>query len=270
MLFRTFFANFKAIAILSWKSHLQYRLNFLADVLIQPLITAGVEWVLWRALFVSNQLKSLGDFPAESYYVYAILSGFFSRVGSNWMYEFRMIEEVESGNINQIMIRPMSFYSYYWSQFFTYKLMTILFSLWIPLAVAFTMGWPLHFSRLPWILMSMSLYLWLIYSLSFMMSLLAFKLTKVSSFTVAKNLALWLLSGELFPLDLLPSAVRDVFLQLPFCHAVYIPVAYLTGRIDTLLFYTATAKLVVWCLVFWWVSQKLWSYMVKDYTGTAA
>ena len=270
MSLKTFFSNQGAIALAAWKSHLQYRLNFLADVIIQPVIAAGVEWVLWRALFISNQLTALGSFAPESYYAYAILSGFFSRIGSNWMYEFRMIEEIESGNINQIMIRPISFYAYYWPQFFTYKLMTILFSLWIPLTIAFFMNWPIDLRRLPWILVSMSLYLWLLYSLSFMVSVLAFKLTKVSSFTVAKNLALWLVSGELFPLDLLPTSLRSIFLELPFCHAVYIPVAFLTGRIDHVLFYQASAKLIIWCILFWWISQRFWALIVKNYTGTAA
>ncbi len=65
-------------------------------------------------------------------------------------------------------------------------------------------------------------------SISFLVSCAAFFLNKIHSFTAAKNLALWVISGEIIPLDLMPEPFRTILIALPFSSGVFIPVGYLT------------------------------------------
>lgn len=48
-----------------------------------------------------------------------------------------MIEEIESGTVDGIIVRPISFYEYYFSQLMGYKFITTLTSLLIPLGIMF-------------------------------------------------------------------------------------------------------------------------------------
>lgn len=193
-----------------------------------------------------------------------------ARISVSWMYESRMIDEVDSGSINGLLVRPMSFFEYYLSQLFGYKIITSAFSLVVPIVFVIVMKLPTDLSKLPLALALILYYLVLVHCLSFIVSTLAFHLNRVHSFTMAKNLGLWLLSGELFPLDLLPEPWKSIIINLPFCNAVYIPVGYINGRVsyDLLMhgFYTNTLGL----LFFGFLSWIFWRWGISKYAGTGA
>lgn len=98
-------------------SQLEYRLNYLVDAVIQPSATSLIELTLWLAVFKSSGQTLINGFPFEAYVGYAVWAAFVGRVTSTWMYEFRMMEEIDSGSINSSLVRPMSFFEYYLSQF---------------------------------------------------------------------------------------------------------------------------------------------------------
>lgn len=245
-------------------------MNFITDAIIQPVCTALIELMLWWSIFASTQALEIGGFTRDYYLAYALWAAFVARISVSWMYEFKMIEEVESGSINGLLVRPMNFFEYYLSQLFGYKIITSAFSLLVPIIGVLIFKLPTDFSKLPLALALILYYLVLVHCISFIISTFAFHLTRVHSFTVAKNLGLWLLSGELIPLDLLPEPWKSLVLNLPFCNAVYIPVGYLNGRVsfDLLMhgFYTNT----VGVLFFGFLSWAFWRWGLSKYAGTGA
>jgi ABC-2 type transport system permease protein len=186
------------------------------------------------------------------------------------MYEFRMVEEVESGTINGLLTRPMSFYEYYLSQLMGYKLVTTALSLMVPIIAAQIFDLPTIFTRLPLAILLCLYYLILVHSISFVISCCAFFLNKIRSFTLVKNMALWVLTGELFPLDLMPPGWKEIFIAMPFASGVYIPVGYLTGRVgfEQMIqgFYSVTIAIVALSLFGAW----FWKKGLQTYAGTGA
>lgn len=265
-----FWRRSKALFLFAIQQNLEYRFNYFIDAVAQPIIAAIVELTLWYAVFASSGLTTLGGFQLRDYLAYAFWAAFVSRLSTNWMYEFRMIEEIESGSINSLLVRPLSFYEYYLSQFMGYKAITIVMSLWVPLVAGSIIGFPILHGRIPAVLASLILYLIMVHTLSFCVACFAFKLTKVGSFTMAKNLALWVLSGELFPLDLLPEPTRSILIALPFSNAVYIPVGYLTGRLGFDLWLQGVLSTMAGILVFGLIARGLWQKGVREYAGTGA
>jgi ABC-2 type transport system permease protein len=87
---------------------------------------------------------------------------------------------------------------------------------------------------------------------------------------VAKNLTLWVLSGELFPLDLLPESLRAKIIALPFSCAVYLPVGYITGRIEQPMMLNGFISLFIGIAVLAVLARLLWQSGIKTYTGTGA
>ena len=268
--FAAFWKRNLAFAKLAVVSNLEYRLNYFVDALLQPTFTTGVEILLWYAVFKGADAVSIAGFTREYYLSYALWSAFFARIAASWMYEFRMIEEVESGTINGILTRPMSFYEYYLSQLMGYKIVTTALSLLVPIAAAMIFDLPTDFVRLPLAILLCLYYLILVHAISFIIACCAFFLNKIRSFTLIKNMSLWILTGELFPLDLMPAGWKEVFIAMPFASGVYIPVGYITGRVDTATliqgFYSVTAGIVALSLFGAW----FWRRGLKVYAGTGA
>jgi ABC-2 type transport system permease protein len=260
----------RAYAKLALQSQLEYRLNAFTDWCINPLISTIVELAMWWTMFSAMGVTTLGGFSREYYLSYVNWAVFFSRISANWMYEFRMLQEIESGTINAILARPVSFFEFYLGQFMGYKIFTILFSLGLPAVLAFFVGGTTDFLRLPAAIFLVLVYLVFTYILSFCISTFAFRLTKVSSITVTKNFFIWLASGELFPLDLLPDGIRTITGFFPFSSACYVPVGFLTHRLEWADYWQGLGVTSIWALGLGLIATGLWRSSIRTYTGTGA
>lgn len=274
---KTSFAGFwrrsLGCARLAVLSQLEYRFNLLTDVIVQPVATAAVEIVLWSAIFASataGGATTLGGFTLEYYLSYALWAAFFGRISASWLYEFRMIEEIESGTVNSVLARPISFYEYYLAQLMGYKVLTTVFSLSVPVVISVFLKGSTILSRLPLTLALVFFGLLFVHTISFAVSSFGFFFNRVRAFTYAKNIMLWGLSGELFPLDLVPEPYRSWVIALPFSSFVYIPVGYLTGRLEigSVLngFFSVTCGLLIMGVL----STLLWRAGNRRYSGTGA
>jgi len=251
-------------------SNLEYRINFISDAILQPLAHAAIELLLWLAVFRTLGRNEIGGFTLDSYLAYALWAPFFARTAANWMYEFRMCAEVEYGTINTILTRPITFFEYYWSQFLSYKIMTIITSLWVPIVACAYFNLPVKMEMLPWALILMLYYLLFVYLMSYLVCCFAFFMTKTASITMAKNLTLWTLSGELVPFDIAPEPYKSILMNLPFCHGVYTPVGLITGRLGLEHFQRGMISTTYGILFLGAVCFLLWRRGVRIYTGTGA
>jgi ABC-2 type transport system permease protein len=236
----------------------------------QPFFTALIELTLWTAIFAVSTTDKIAGYGKEYYLAYVIWASFVARTTSNWMYEFRMIEEIDSGSVNGLLVRPMTFFEYYLSQFMGYKAITSGVSFLIPMVVVAIFDLPMQWLKLPAALLLMGLYLILVLQLSFIVTTMAFHFNRIHSLTVAKNLALWFLGGELVPLDMVPEPYKHWILLLPFANAVYIPVGFITGRVNPELFLQGVASVSVSIVFFGIVSSVLWKRGLAQYAGTGA
>ena len=266
--FVAFWRRNLALCNLAVVSNLEYRFNFIIDAFVQPILTVGIEILLWLAIFKTAESAQIGGFNRESYLAYAVWAPFLGRITISWMYESMMVEEIASGSINTILTRPLSFYEYYLSQMLGYKMMTTVFSLLVPIAAGIYFKLPVFIERLGPALLLVIYYLILVHTLSFIISTLGFFLTRVRSFTLVKNLTLWLLSGELVPIDLMPVALKKVLLVLPFSSGVYIPLAYLTGRAEGSLLNQGFINVTLGLAVAIPFSFFFWRRGLHEYTGT--
>lgn len=251
-------------------SNLEYRVNYLVDAVVQPSLTTIIEMLLWMAIFKNASDGMIGGFPLPFYLSYALWGAFFARISSSWMYEFKMIDEIDSGSVNGLLVRPMSFYEYYFSQLMGYKSITTFTSFLIPLTASFYFQWPVIFERIPLAVALVFYYLFLVHGISFFVTSFAFFLNRIHSFTVAKNLALWIVTGELLPLDLMPDPYRQWVISLPFSSGVYLPVGYLTGRFGFDMVLQGFVSVTIGLIVIHILGFLLWRQGLKTYSGTGA
>jgi ABC-2 type transport system permease protein len=255
---------------LAVRSQLEYRINFLIDAVIQPLITACVETTIWFAIIGSLETKTLGGFGRESYLAYAFWANFVGRVTINWMYEFIMLDEIDSGRVNSILVRPISFYEFYLSQFVGYKMLTALTSFFVPVVGCYLLGVTIDYSKIPMIFLLILVYLIFVHTLSFAVACVAFFLNKAQSLTGIKNMIIWVMSGEMIPLDLYPEPLKSILIHSPFSSGVYIPVGFVTGRVSSELFWQSFISVFVGILLAGIFAKFMWTKGLKSYSGTGA
>lgn len=229
-----------------------------------------IELALWSAIFTAIGQPTLAGFTKDYYLSYALWAAFFARASANWMYEMRMIDEIDTGSINSVLARPISYYEYYLGQFFGYKILTTGFSFVIPIAIVSVIGGTTDLTRLPLAMALVLYYLVLVYTLSFALSSLGFFFNRVHSFTVAKNIALWMVTGELFPLDLVPDPYRTWLIAFPFSNAVFVPVGYLTGRLGVADVGRGFVSITIGLAIIAAAASILWNLGRRRYSGTGA
>lgn len=268
--FAVFWKRNLAFAKLAIVSNLEYRLNYFVDAVLQPTLTTGIECLLWFAVFRGAQTAEIAGFTREYYLSYALWAAFFARICTSWMYETRMIAEIDTGTINGLLTRPMSFYEYYFSQLMGYKFITTVVSITIPLMAIFIFKLPTKLERLPLAFALEFYYLILVHSISFIIASSAFYLNKVYSFTNAKNLVLWLLTGELLPLDLIPEPYRHLVISMPFSAGVFTPVGYLTGRLEITAIWESFISVTIGIVAVNCLGVLIWKQGLKAYAGTGA
>lgn len=232
--------------------------------------STAIEVTLWMAMLSGMGKNSLGGFSREYYLAYALWATCIGRITSNWMYEFTMLDDIDTGRVNSILVRPISFYEFYLSQFMGYKLTTAAFSFVLPIAACLILGVPFHIERMPVMLLSLVYYLIFAHTLSFCVACLAFFINRAQSFTLIKNLAIWIFAGELIPLDLYPEPLRSILVHSPFASGVYIPVGYLTGRFDGTLMAQSFFSITCGIAVTGVFAHFLWWKGVRSYAGTGA
>ncbi len=249
---------------------LEYRFNLVADTIIQPVIVGLVEITLWLTFFASTGQSELVGFGREFYLAYAIWAAFIARLSASWMYEMQMIEDIETGTVNSILVRPISFFEYYLGQLLGYKALITVISLIAPLVICVALDLPLMVERIPLALALVFYFIVFGHIISLMIASLGFFFSRVHHLTVAKNITLWMLTGEFFPLDLAPEPLRSLLVALPFSSAAFRPVGYLTGRLPIESIYDGFISVTVGILVLAPLATLMWNAGRRRYSGTGA
>ena len=108
--------------------------------------------------------------------------------------------------------------------------------------------------------------------------LVSFWFLEVTSLTFIYMLLNFLLSGHMFPLELLPDSlalwsegpvlnIRGIVDAMPLKYLAYFPAAVFLGKVEGSAMYTGLAIQALWVLFFFLLSRVLWWRGVKRYSG---
>jgi ABC-2 type transport system permease protein len=238
-------------------------------IAIVPLCYFLVEAAFWSGLIASSGNSTLGNFAVRDYlgyFLYTLL-----QLGSmNWRFERAMIAEINSGAVNALLLRPSSFFEYHLGLLLGQKLITAVVMLPVIAGIARAWDLPFHAERVPMVLLMGFSYVILLFSLHFAVAAMAFFFDNVYSLNNSKNMIVWILTGDLMPLDLLPSPMREWVIALPFSCGVYRPAAYLSGRIELEDFMAGFISLAVSAVIFGLLARLVWERGLRRYGGTGA
>jgi ABC-2 type transport system permease protein len=217
---------------------LAYRGDFLLGTILRflPMVTTIL---LWDAVFRSADHKELGSGPAR--YTYSQMIAYLLLVHISRMFSSMpglavgIAHDIRSGDLKKYLLQPLDMIGYLLAYRTAHKTAYIATSF-IPYALLFiacgaffdTFPEPATFGLY---LLSLLLGFLVGFFFEVTIGMVGFWFLEVTSFLYVINTLNWFVSGQMFPLDLLPSFWANLFKLLPFQYLAYFPAAVFLGKV---------------------------------------
>lgn len=201
-----------------------YFFNLFTSVLF-GLVPVFIMIFLWNAIYQSGgQVSSFSTQEIISYFFASFLiSSFVDASGI----AIEISRDIRTGNINNLILKPISHCSYMFQKLIGQKLYFLLLMLIPSFLFCILFHWQLsfHLSRIP-------LFFIAIFT-AFILNYLIYYLIGILSFWFLENggiIQLWrnltsIISGEKIPLFLFPLCIQHLFFFLPFRYTIYYPIS---------------------------------------------
>ena len=270
---------------ISINERLVYRADFMLGTLMRFLPTLTqifLWWAIYDVISTAGTADSAegpdqaiagyryGDMVA--YYLMVIISRAFSSMPG---LTSGIARQVRDGEVKKFLIQPVDMQGCLLMQRIAHKLVYYLIAI-IPFAIVFyscggffERGWPPVDVQIVFYC-SLILGFMLGFFLEYSIGLISFWFLEVTSLTFIYMLMNFLLSGHMFPLELLPTEpfnARLVVDFLPFKYLAYFPAAVFLGKVEGPEMYQGLAVLAGWVVFFIVLSRVLWWRGVKRYSG---
>lgn len=207
---------------------------------------------------------SSGDFVL--YYLCMLLLGSF--ITSHIMWE--VATEIKEGQFSAVLIRPVPFFQYTFFRNLSWRI--IRSCLFAPIFVLLLYAYrgylgDAHVNLGPLFWTSIVLGHFVSFTFVFMMAMFALMVQEVYSIFELYYVPMLFLSGQLFPISLLPSWAQFVAKLFPFYYTTGVPTEILVGRLSGAAATSALVWQVGWVIFSYTASRLLWRKGLKMYTG---
>lgn len=223
------------ICRVSLSERLAYRGDFILATVLRflPLLTS---LLLWDAIYAGAQHSDLAGFSYRQMVAYLLLVHISRMFSSMPGLSLGIARDIRTGEIKKYLIQPIDMIGYLLAYRLAHKLAYIATSS-IPYAALFAVCHQ-FFDGLP-PLSTMAAYLaalllgFLIgFFFEAMMGMVGFWMLEVTSLLYIVNTINFFVSGQMFPLELLPAPVAHFLTGLPFPYLAYFPAAVFLEKIQ--------------------------------------
>jgi len=240
---------------------------------------AGVIWILadgvpamimplvWIAAVPEG--GTIGGFTAQQFVLYYLVLLLFSNfITSHLMWE--LAEDIKNGTLSIHLLRPVSYFQVCSIRNFVWRLLrTTLFApIFGLLLLAYWRNLDFTGSYFGWqVWLSVFLGHLVSYSLVYMLSMLALFLEEARAVFEFYYFPMLFLSGQLFPIHLLPEWASRAATYLPFYYTTALPTDLAVGRVPVEGCLPLLLVQAGWIFAHFWVATLLWKPGLRQYTG---
>ncbi len=223
-------------------------------LLFQALIPSIVMFYLWSAIVNGNQ--TIGGFNKSQLVVYYIGVNF---INSFVWYaiDWELNEDIHSGELSNIIHRPLSIHNYYFAKMIGDRLANLLL-----LAPLLLLGgiylfvnqlWQISFLVLVEFTISLifAAILWFLFS--YLVGSIAFWFDNLFFVLIVKEVVVNLLAGYYFPLEILPKQITNVVKSLPFQYFSSFPIDVLIQKQKLSFWLSNTIIEICWVVLLYFV-----------------
>lgn len=254
----------------SLTERLTYRADFFLATFLRflPMITTIL---LWQAVFVGSGQEELNGYTYRTMIAY-LLAIHISRMFSSMPgLAAGIARDIRDGNLKKYLLQPIDMHCYLLAYRGAHKVAYITTAA-FPYAILFYLcrdffeGVPE-----PAVFVGYVLSLLLSFLLGFFVELcvgmVGFWTLEVTSLLYVVGALNYFVSGQMFPLDLLPQPWADLLKMLPFQYLAYFPAAVFVGRITGYELVHGLIAQAAWTLVFIVLARMLYRTGLRHYSA---
>jgi ABC-2 type transport system permease protein len=203
-----------------------------------------------------------------TYFTLLVVLQFFT---SAFNEDYQISEEIRNGLINQFLLKPIDYFMYRMSIFFSARIVSGAIVV-APMAVAVfvlrdRLVFPHDAWRLAFGLPALAMSAFIQFSIAYCFGMLTFWLLEIQGVVILSMAIESILGGQLFPLDLMPPGLFRLAQLLPFYYQTYFPAAILSGRIGRGLALQGLGLQLFWTIALVGFARLLWRRGLGRYTA---
>ena len=244
-----------------------YRLNFVLWR-VRWVIQRLVVYFLWWAIFANRQ--EVFGYSQTMMLTYILLSNIIGTIvlGTTTMSIGNMIN---SGELSNFLIRPLSFFRYFIARDVGDKLMNVAFSVVEIFLLFVLLRPPVVFPINPlvwiWLLIAIAIGVVMYFLFSFLLGLLGFWSAEIWAPRFLSFVIMEFFAGGLFPLDILPKPLFQLSQSLPFSYFLYFPLKVYLGQLGSAAMLQGLMVGFMWCIGLWYLMRVMWKRGLRVYTA---
>jgi ABC-2 type transport system permease protein len=244
-----------------------YRWNYFLRALFGLIPLAGTVF-LWRAVFKERGSGLHGwDYGSMIYYFLLVI--LVSNLVVPTEDEWQIAADIREGQINALLTKPMSYLAYRFSIFLSGRLVYTFVTL-PPIALLFIyfrnyIVLPDHALTYVYACISMLMAAFMQFFITYSLALMAFWILEISTIVFIVYSFEYFLGGQMFPIDVMPSAIYAVMKWLPFYYELFAPIAIFLERLQGAALAQALAIQTGWLLLTWAWANFMWKRGLGHY-----
>jgi len=245
------------------KEYFAYRLNFVlwrVRVVLSSLITL----FLWMGVFDTN--ISFGHYSKIQMLSYILYTGLVSTLIASTRTS-NLANEIQSGTIMNLLLKPLSVFGYYASTDAADKLMNGFFGI-------IEFGLLVYFLKIP-IIPPQALGFFLFFFvcaicisffINLLLSFIGFWTPEVWAPRFLFMMIVYFVSGTYFPLDLLPPTIYRIFLFTPFPYLYYLPAKTLISGVQSPFIVQQLVCAAAWAFFLFLFTKIVWNKGIHEFS----
>lgn len=257
--------KWQAVFAIYFQEGLAYRASGIIWILTD-VTTAVTMPLVWAHASKSGSIAGFKTSDFVLYYLCMLLLGSF--VTSHIMWDLAM--EIKEGQFSTALLRPMSFFQITYIRNLTWRIIRL--SLFFPVFILLVI---LYHSLLGQATLNLGPQFWISlilghfvsFTVVMAMAMLALYTQEVYSIFELYYIPMLFLSGQLFPVSLMPGWAVLLAKFFPFYFTTGAPTEILIGRVNGDAAWRTIAIQVVWIVIAYGASKVLWKRGLRHYTG---
>lgn len=261
-------SKYLTVFFVSWQNEFVYRLNFILWR-VRVIFYFFLVYFLWMGIFSTT--PTVFGYNQQDILTYIFITLFVSTVVRSQL-SLEVGAEIANGNITNYLLRPVGYLRFWFTRDISNKSLNSVFSL-VEIAVLFTLFKPdikLPSEPLTILLFIVALATALI--INFYMGILVRSMAFWSpdntwAATFFFMIIADLLSGLIFPLDVLPPFLYNALQFTPFPYLTYLPTVIFIEKFDTFTVFRMVIQSIIWVFIIAKFTMWVWNKGLKAYAA---
>jgi ABC-2 type transport system permease protein len=263
----TVWAKYGKVVSIGLQDTFVYRWNFLLRSLFGLVPLVGMFFI-WGAVFKSRG-ADIGSYDFKGMILYFLISVLVENLVTPTEDEWRIAAEIREGQVSSLIVKPLNHLAYRLSLFASYRSLYTLVTLPI---VALVFLWfhdflrlPAHWTTFPVFGLSVAMAALIQFFIAYSLAMMAFWVLEISTIVFIFYSFEYFLSGQVFPLDIMPGWLQGFLQCSPFTYELFFPVQIYLERIHGPALLAGLGIQAAWLLLSFLAARSLWRLGVRHY-----